>query len=157
MACSTPVNCGVERELQTMLAISRMLLVSAACGGVAAAGSAQTLATASQTPAAPAQADDPSRLLAAQQRLLSDWPNLARYRDDNAKLEAPAGGQPRVVFMGDWITDAWGRRLGVSFFAPKPGSSRSSKICMATGGTWCSSERRPVPRSCRRGDPVHRT
>ena len=103
-----------------MLGVSRMLLVSAACCGVAAAGTAQTLATSSQTPAAPAQADDPSRLLAAQQRLLNDWPNLARYRDDNAKLEAPADGQPRVVFMGDSITDAWGRRLGVSFFAGKP-------------------------------------
>jgi acyl-CoA thioesterase I len=103
-----------------MLGVSRMLLVSAACCGVAAPGTAPTLATASQTPAAPAQADDPSRLLAAQQRLLNDWPNLARYRDDNAKLEAPADGQPRVVFMGDSITDAWGRRLGVSFFAGKP-------------------------------------
>jgi len=103
-----------------MLGVSRMLLVSAACCGVAAAGTAQTLATSSQTPAATAQADDPSRLLAAQQRLLNDWPNLARYRDDNAKLEAPADGQPRVVFMGDSITDAWGRRLGVSFFAGKP-------------------------------------
>ena len=103
-----------------MLGVSRMLLVSAACCGAAAAGTAQTLATSSQTPAAPAQADDPSRLLAAQQRLLNDWPNLARYRDDNAKLETPADGQPRVVFMGDSITDAWGRRLGVSFFAGKP-------------------------------------
>ena len=103
-----------------MLGVSRMLLVSAACCGAAAAGTAQTLATSSQTPAATAQADDQSRLLAAQQRLLNDWPNLARYRDDNAKVEAPADGQPRVVFMGDSITDAWGRRLGVSFFAGKP-------------------------------------
>lgn len=47
---------------------------------------------------------------------LRDWPNLARYHDDNAKLTPTEG---RVVFMGDSITDAWGRRYGV-FFTGKP-------------------------------------
>ncbi|HET8549235.1 MAG TPA: SGNH/GDSL hydrolase family protein [Bryobacteraceae bacterium] len=47
-----------------------------------------------------------------QQRVLSDWPNLARYREENAKLARPAAGEHRVVFMGDSITDAWGRRYG---------------------------------------------
>lgn len=50
------------------------------------------------------------------QTTLRDWANLARYRDDNAKLSAAEG---RVVFMGDSITDAWGRRYG-SFFPGKP-------------------------------------
>jgi lysophospholipase L1-like esterase len=53
------------------------------------------------------------------QRVLKDWPNLARYRDDNASLVAPAAGASRVVFMGDSITDGWGRRYG-KFFEGKP-------------------------------------
>lgn len=36
-----------------------------------------------------------------------DWPNLARYKDENAKLKAPAANENRVVFMGNSITDAW--------------------------------------------------
>ena len=36
-----------------------------------------------------------------------DWPNLARYKDENAKLMAPAAGENRVVFMGNSITDGW--------------------------------------------------
>jgi len=48
-----------------------------------------------------------------------DWPNLARYRDENAKLPPPAPGENRVVFMGDSITDAWGRGTG-EFFPGKP-------------------------------------
>jgi lysophospholipase L1-like esterase len=50
------------------------------------------------------------------QRTLKDWPNLARYRDDNATLQ-PADN--RVVFMGDSITDNWGRKYG-QFFPGKP-------------------------------------
>ncbi len=40
---------------------------------------------------------------------LQDWANLGRYREENSKLGAPAAGEKRVVFMGDSITDAWGR------------------------------------------------
>jgi lysophospholipase L1-like esterase len=37
-----------------------------------------------------------------------DWPNLCKYRADNARLAAgPASGR-RVVFMGDSITEGWG-------------------------------------------------
>src|ERR1700689_5024754 len=36
-----------------------------------------------------------------------DWPNLARYRDENARLAAAPDGAIRVVFMGDSITDFW--------------------------------------------------
>jgi lysophospholipase L1-like esterase len=38
---------------------------------------------------------------------MSDFGNLARYRDANARLLAPAASQQRVVFMGDSITDSW--------------------------------------------------
>ncbi|MBV9766910.1 MAG: SGNH/GDSL hydrolase family protein [Acidobacteriaceae bacterium] len=57
--------------------------------------------------------------LAQDEKTLQDWANLARYRDDNAKLAPPAAGEERVVFMGDSITDAWGRSLG-KFFPGKP-------------------------------------
>ena len=49
----------------------------------------------------------------------SDWPNLARYHDDNAHLTPPAASENRVVFMGDSITDGWGRQYG-QFFPGKP-------------------------------------
>lgn len=49
----------------------------------------------------------------------TDWPNLARYQKDNAKVQPPAANEDRVVFMGDSITDGWGRRTG-DFFPGKP-------------------------------------
>jgi lysophospholipase L1-like esterase len=36
-----------------------------------------------------------------------DWPNIKRYEEANSKLQAPAAGQQRVVYMGDSITDFW--------------------------------------------------
>src|SRR5205809_4314643 len=36
-----------------------------------------------------------------------DYGQLARYRDGNAALDAPAPGEDRVVFFGDSITDIW--------------------------------------------------
>ena len=44
---------------------------------------------------------------------MNDFGQLARYRDDDAKLGAPAPGEKRVVFFGDSITDIW--RLDESF------------------------------------------
>lgn len=37
----------------------------------------------------------------------TDWANLARYHDENAKAGAPAAGENRVVFMGNSITQGW--------------------------------------------------
>jgi len=54
---------------------------------------------------------------------LQDWPALNRYRADNAKVSPPAAGEERVVFMGDSITDGWGRRYG-KFFPGKPYNNR---------------------------------
>ncbi|HUQ95907.1 MAG TPA: SGNH/GDSL hydrolase family protein [Bryobacteraceae bacterium] len=63
----------------------------------------------------PAATADPART----ERMLKDWPNLGRYRADNEKVAPPAAGEERVVFMGDSITDGWGRRHG-KFFPGKP-------------------------------------
>jgi lysophospholipase L1-like esterase len=50
------------------------------------------------------------------QKTLQDWPNLARYRSENATVKP---GEKTVVFMGDSITDGWGRKYG-KFFNGKP-------------------------------------
>lgn len=47
-----------------------------------------------------------------------DWPNLARYKDDNAKLSAPAPNDNRVVFMGNSITEGW-VKMDSAFFAER--------------------------------------
>ena len=52
-------------------------------------------------------------------KILQDWPNLARYREANAALAA-VKDEARVVFMGDSITDIWAQpQLGI-FFPGKP-------------------------------------
>ena len=50
---------------------------------------------------------------------LNDWPNLGRYREANASTSPPAPGENRVVFMGDSITDGWGKGKA-QFFPGKP-------------------------------------
>lgn len=49
-----------------------------------------------------------------------DWANLAHYRDANKEISTPQSGENRVVFMGDSITDFWGRIPGSTFFPGKP-------------------------------------
>jgi hypothetical protein len=73
-----------------------------------------------QTAATPAPQPDPElRKLRADlersDKILKDWANLGRYREENAKLPPPAAGEDRVVFMGDSITDGWGRKYGKFF------------------------------------------
>jgi lysophospholipase L1-like esterase len=38
---------------------------------------------------------------------MNDFGELARYRDENARLKPPAPGEKRGVFFGDSITDFW--------------------------------------------------
>jgi lysophospholipase L1-like esterase len=67
------------------------------------------------------QAADPCESLKrerqAMESQLRDWPNLARYREANAKLGVPVEGESRVVFLGDSITEAWDLAV---FFKGKP-------------------------------------
>jgi lysophospholipase L1-like esterase len=78
-------------------------------------------------PAAPAPAPTCPEVATALQAVirndvrLRDWANLARYRELNRALAAPASSEARVVFMGDSITDAWSNqeRYG-PFFPGKP-------------------------------------
>ena len=48
-------------------------------------------------------------------QLRSDWANLARYRDANAKVAPPAANENRVVFMGNSITEGWARFFADEF------------------------------------------
>jgi lysophospholipase L1-like esterase len=85
---------------------------------LAAAGSAQTAgapAASAQTAAAPVDLD---QQVATMQAKLNDWPQLGRYRADNAALAPAAPGVQRVVFYGDSITDGWGRRPNTGVFFP---------------------------------------
>jgi lysophospholipase L1-like esterase len=58
--------------------------------------------------------------LARADKILHDWPNLARYAEANAAVPAPAKVELRVVFMGDSITDAWVSPEYGGFFPGKP-------------------------------------
>lgn len=74
-------------------------------------------------PAAPHSADAASlqAQMARMDKTLKDWPNLARYRNENAAVPSAAANGDRVVFMGDSITDAWGRTRGKETFFPGKG------------------------------------
>ena len=74
-----------------------------------------------QTAVAPVAAADTDKQIAAMDAKLADWPQLGRYKAENASLGAVAPGEDRVVFYGDSITDAWGRRPDTGeFFPGKP-------------------------------------
>src|SRR5688500_6740756 len=98
--------------IRTMLALSAVAALSA------------------QAPAAPqAPQAEPTcpEIAAALQALmrndarLRDCSQLSRDRAANRTRAAPAAGQPRVVCMGDSITDAWRQpRLSATFFPGKP-------------------------------------
>lgn len=73
----------------------------------------------------PAQVDDsePTRdeleqEITAQRRLLSDWAGLTRYGSENTELRLPPD-EDRVVFLGDEITENWGKGA-TPFFPGKP-------------------------------------
>jgi len=46
-----------------------------------------------------------------------DWANLSYYWKDNEKLIESSGGKDKIIFMGDSITEEWGR-LSPEFFQP---------------------------------------
>jgi len=80
-------------------------------------------AFAQETTPAPANASTEIEKLQTElkrdQKRLEDWPNLNRYREADSQVEPPTPGEQRVVFMGDSITDIWGRKYG-TFFPGKP-------------------------------------
>jgi lysophospholipase L1-like esterase len=103
--------------------LSRCVLFSISFSFCAIALSAQTPPV--ETPS-PQTACNPNDLQSAQTKIarldavLKDWPNLARYREANAKLTPPGKDESRVVFLGDSITDAWPQSSFGEFFPGKP-------------------------------------
>ena len=71
------------------------------------------------TATARAQTPAPAAPNPAEQRLHTDWAYLARFREANAALPAPAPGENRVVFLGNSITEAWAP-LFPTMFPGKP-------------------------------------
>jgi lysophospholipase L1-like esterase len=57
--------------------------------------------------------------LAAYRHLLSDWGGLTRYGSEDSEIKPPAPGENRVVFIGDQITEFWGRGQA-RFFPGRP-------------------------------------
>lgn len=102
------------RHLRLILALA---IVS--CAGAARAAAAQSASAAPECLERALQ-----RQLDRAARILNDWPELARYRDANAALPAPAAGQARVVFMGDSITDSWDDEPFGGFFPGRPWVNR---------------------------------
>ena len=66
------------------------------------------------------------RRLEAQRHVLNDWAGLIRYGSENTEIPAPAAGEDRVVFLGDEITEFWGRG-STKFFPGKPYLNRGIK------------------------------
>ena len=107
----------------TNLLFSLLLLLSSSHSQSASPATSSQAAAQSSPPSGSTQSQaDVAKLqadLQGAQNKLNDWPNLARYRDANAQVPAPAANEQRVVFMGDSITDNWGRHYG-KFFPGKP-------------------------------------
>ena len=57
---------------------------------------------------------------AHEEQMRTDWADLEKYRAANEALPSPAADETRVVFMGDSITEGWGKRLAPSM--PDPGA-----------------------------------
>ena len=57
--------------------------------------------------------------ITAQKNMLWDWAGLIRYGSENTELPRLKADEPRVVFLGDEITENWGQG-GTSFFPGKP-------------------------------------
>jgi lysophospholipase L1-like esterase len=73
-----------------------------------------SIVRAGQTSQAPTAVELQQRLNACA-HALRDWAGLTRYGSDNAELPKPAADAARVVFLGDQITEAWGR--SANFFS----------------------------------------
>jgi lysophospholipase L1-like esterase len=58
-------------------------------------------------------------MLFSSQAFAQDWPNFAKYREQNAALAPPAKGEDRIVFMGNSITEGWSK-VNPEFFEGKP-------------------------------------
>jgi lysophospholipase L1-like esterase len=85
---------------------------------LAASGAMQPKIAFSQPPDSPSIAMLQQEL-ARYRHILSDWAGLTRYGSENTELSPPSPAEPRVVFLGDQITELWGQG-GAKFFPGRP-------------------------------------
>jgi len=102
--------------------LQRKILISALSMGCCLCALGAAVQTHESGPAAAvAQEACNPRQFVQMKKELQDWPDLARYRKADAALAPPTPGEQRVVFLGDSITDIWGRMKGTGpFFPGKP-------------------------------------
>src|SRR5260370_18621713 len=115
------VSCRLKRRGDSMKNLLRMVRGAIVAILVAGAAHAQAPENAPSS-ASPDCADLPSLAanLERTDKILHDWPDLARYADTNAGVPAPTKCDLRVVFMGDSITDHWVSPEFGGFFPGKP-------------------------------------
>src|SRR5258706_16130873 len=106
-----------------------MFLGTVVSAGTPAQPQAQAAPAAGSQPSAAAGASCPemATALTAMMRTdarLRDWAEMARYREANRAVAAPARSEARVVFMGDSITDGWQQPRYGGFFPGKPPADR---------------------------------
>ena len=73
-------------------------------------------AAATQNPPATSELE---RKVSGYERLFRDWAALNRYGSENSEIPPPAADENRVVFLGDQITEFWGRG-SEQFFRGRP-------------------------------------
>src|SRR5260221_2007099 len=108
---------------RTLMRRTREILLVYVAAYLAAATLHPAIASAQSTPEATPLSKQVAKLeetVAREAKILLDWPNLARYREANTTVAAPAKEEPRVVFMGDSITDMWVQAQFGGFFPGKP-------------------------------------
>ncbi len=99
------MNSAALRSLVAATLVLTPALLAAQLAGTQESGSKPEAAAPPQT--APATHPDNDYWRQHDALMLSDFPWLAHFRDEDAKLGPPAPGENRVVFMGDSITEGW--------------------------------------------------
>jgi lysophospholipase L1-like esterase len=107
-----------------LLAACSLLTASSLPAQTAAAPAQTVKAEAAPVTAAPCPTPKTEEISAWQKqfndRMLKDFPWLARFKEADLKLGAPAVGENRVVFMGDSITEGWHFDAPETGFPAKP-------------------------------------
>src|SRR2546422_7479372 len=93
--------------METILKLSARLVVTLAVCANGVFAQAQTQAPSKLAGDCPEMAEAKARL-EAQEKRLKDWPDLARYRDANARVAAPAKNEKSGAVVGGSITEPAG-------------------------------------------------